>query len=204
MARGGSTGPATDAVGLPVIDPTENVKALNEAGLERQDDLRNETQKGLRREMRWIREEMRLRSMYEAELRSKESERLDAIRQRDNEQVTNASEVQRGVATTLAATVDRSAEAMRSSQAVAASTIATTLDAKIAPLTSAIGDLQRFQFESGGAKQQTVEARTEQRGGSANIGMWIGIAVAALIGLSGMFVSMLGIAVTAYLALRPR
>lgn len=168
-----------------VVDPTANVRDLVDAVERRQDDLREMSAENLRREAA-------LRALYEDKLASKESERLDAIRQRDNEQVANAAEVQRAAATTLASTVDRSAEAMRSSQAAAATTVAATLDAKINPILASIGDLQRFQFEAVGGKTQVTETQAK----SGNTGLWIGLSASILFNMFMLVISVAGLFIT--------
>lgn len=203
MAKNTPPGPATDASGQTVIDPTKNVDKLVDLSVQRLDDLAAHSSKSTRREIAGLRREMKLHSFYEEKLAQKESERLDAIRQRDNEQVASAAAVQLNQQNTLAATVDRSAEAMRVAMAQQALTVATALDAKIAPMTSAIGDLQRFQFESGGAKAQTVESRTEQRSGSNLWAVWVGLGVALLFGAISSFIGFVGLAVAFYVASRP-
>jgi hypothetical protein len=57
----GSVGPATDRFNAPVIDPTENVKALNSAEAKRQDGLREA-------ESRHLREILRIRSKHAQQL----------------------------------------------------------------------------------------------------------------------------------------
>lgn len=200
-------------------DPTANVRAIIAAAVRRSDDLRT-------KEAEHVREIIKLRSEYDGLLREAESDRIDAIRAVDVGAVAAAAAVQLTQQNTLSATVSSSAEAMRNQMSQQAVTVATTLDAKIAPLQTAIGDLQRFQFESGGAKQQVVEARgeasdlkpvldaianltaaqsvaagstarvQESRAKGGNVALWIGLGLAALAGSVTFMLGVAGIVLT--------
>jgi hypothetical protein len=206
MAANTPPGPGVDASGQAVLDPTKNVLQLVDAAIKRQDDLRKMDHKALRRESK-------LRAYYEERLREGEAERLDAIRANDQGQVQRAAEVSATTATTLAQTLAQTAEAMRTQVQAAATVTATALDAKIAPLQTAIGDLQRFQFEYAGGKSQVVEARdaaadnkpvldaiamlvaaqNQNAGGQAKTTdnrLWIGLAISAVV-MGFMFLSLL-------------
>jgi hypothetical protein len=233
-------GAATDAQGRATRDPTENVLDLVEAAIKRQDDLREMGAEFTRREAeaesRHLRELMELRDNHTAEIlnlrgqhtsemRQAETERIDANRATDLGAVQAAAAVQQTTQNTLAATVASSAEALRARVEASARETAATLDAKIAPIASAIADVQRFQYESGGAKQQVVEARgaaadfapvldrldqvvlavsrangaqaqvVEGRAQGMSTGMWIGVAVAAAFGLLGFMVAAAGLVI---------
>ena len=211
-------------------DPSRNVYDMIALGVAHQGELRaadTRRQDDLRAaEGRRIDDQMQLRAELGKQLRDAETARIDAIRAVDVGAVAAAAAVQLAQQNTLAATVDRSAEAMRNSQAQAASTVATTLDAKITPLTLAIGDLQRFQFESGGAKAQVVESRdadadmkpvldaianltaaqtmaagaqrqvTENRERGGSTALWLGLAVSVAAVVSSLLVGVAAIAVT--------
>lgn len=218
------SGPATDAHGHVALDPTENVKLIVASAVRRGDDLRNTEARHTREilklhtarsddlrtsESDHLREISLLRANFYEELRDAESKRIDAIRAVDVGAVAAAAAVQLTQQNTLAATVASSAEAMRTQMQGQAQTVATTLDAKIAPLQSAIADLQRFQFESAGGKAQIVETRdasadmksvfdaianltaaqsvaagaqaqvVETRARGGSVGLWVGLGVAA-------------------------
>ena len=190
-------GPAVDRYGNPVLDPTKNVYSLVDAAMLRQDDLRLASEKrqdDLRNaDANHARELAAVRAHHAAELRAIETARLDAIRNVDNVAVQRAAEVSATQAATLAQTLAQTAEAMRTQVAAAATVTATALDAKIAPLQNAIGDLQRFQFEAQGQKTQVVETQAITGGSRA----WVGIAVALTLGLLGLFGTVLMISVAA-------
>jgi len=111
-----STGIPVDASGGPTIDPTANVLNLVEAAIQRQDDLRNLTE-------RYAKDLSDLRERYQeklAEAESKrvdanalaESRRIDALLAASQNAVTLASIEGKGTAAALAERVDASAKAL--------------------------------------------------------------------------------------------
>jgi hypothetical protein len=147
MAR--EPGPGVDIQGQAVVDPTENVKALNEAGIRRLDDLRMANEEKMQVEIEAVRREADLRAYYEGLLREKEEARIDAIRTVDTQAVQRAAEVQTEQATRLQTQVITTAEAFRA-------TLTTALD----PINTAIQDLRRAQYEAQGQKTQVIETRS--------------------------------------------
>lgn len=181
----GSLGPSTDRYNEPVIDPTQNVKDLSEAANKRQDDLREQ-------ESAHVREIMAIRAEHETEARRAEADRIDAIRQVDVQAVQQAAQVQATQAAALAAQVAASAEAMRSQVAATASAAATSQATALAPITASIEQLRQAMYEQQGKETQVVETRA----GSANAGLWVGVAIAAVI----MVLSAVGIIATIVIA----
>ncbi len=155
-------GPGVDAAGQPVIDPTRNVLDLVAAQVQRQDDLREAEAASLRREVS-------LRAEYDQKLRHAESARIDAIRAVDVGAVQRAAEVSAQQATTLAAQVALSAEAVR-----------VALAAAMEPIQKDIADLRRAQYEAQGSRGQVGETRL-------NLGAVFG-------GISVLLVLVLGVA----------
>jgi cobalamin biosynthesis Mg chelatase CobN len=141
-------GPGVDAQGRPVIDPTENVKALAAAGERRADDLRDAERRLTEAKLTHLAEIVELRAEYDELLRKKESERIDAIRAVDVSQVQRTAEDAATRANTLAAQV-----------ATAADVVRTTLATALEPIQKDIADLRRAQYEAQGQKTQVVEAR---------------------------------------------
>jgi hypothetical protein len=135
MTKNGRPGPGVDASGQAVVDPTKNVLDLVEAAVRRLDDLAD-----LRDEH--TREMTVLRDAHAVEIRKAESARIDAIRQIDVQAVQRASEVANIAATTLAAQVTTTAEAMR-----------VQLTAALSPIQKSIEDLRRAQYEAQGQRQ---------------------------------------------------
>src|ERR1700694_2580487 len=93
----------------PAVDPTENVKALNEAANKRQDDLR--AAESSLNELRYasIKEIMALRSEYQEKLAKAEAGRLDANRLFDTNNLAVANERAIAAAQALAKKGDDSA-----------------------------------------------------------------------------------------------
>jgi len=159
-------GPAVDVQGRPVVDPTENVKALTEASVKRLDDLselRDHCEERL--DAQRTRYEMLLREA-ERELRKAESDRIDAIRAVDVGAVQRAAEVSAA-----------QAEALRNTVAAAAAAAATALGAALDPIQKDIADLRRAQYEAQGQKTQVVESRS----GSTAIYAAVGLAITTIL-----------------------
>lgn len=216
-ARNIAPGIPVDAGGGPTVDPTKNVLDLVQAAVRRIDDLMeargslidakiqrlDDLQSG---EARHIHEMASMRTNYEAELREKETERLDAIRAVDVAAVQRSAEVQEIRATTLAGQVAAAAEANRTSVAAAAAAFEAKLATTLAPLNEAVSDLRRMQFQLQGQTAEKADARsitTESRGVSqwtvmAGIGC-LGVTIAGI----GLLITLIGAAVTIALFLRP-
>lgn len=149
----GGAGAGVDSQGRAVQDPTKNVLDLVEAGMKRQDDLREQSAGHLMKMAE-------LRADYDEKLRNAETARINAIREVDVSNVTRAAEAQSALATTLAASVVSSAEALRNQVAAAATTAATSLGAALVPIQESIADLRRAQYEAQGQKTQVTETRS--------------------------------------------
>jgi hypothetical protein len=145
-------GPAIDASGQSVVDPTANVLLLVEAAVKRQDDLREQ-------ESAHVREIAELRERHAEDLRLAEANRIDAIRAVDVGAVNRAAEVAATQATTLAAQVATSAETLRTQVAAAANAATIALAAALEPVQKDIADLRRAQYEQQGQKAQVSESR---------------------------------------------
>lgn len=212
-------GPGIDASGQSVIDPSDNVLALVQAAVKRLDDLRGTESEWERRfleaELKHLRFEMVLRATHAKEMREGESERLDAIRTVDVGAVATAAVAQQIAATALAKTVVDQAEALRS-----------VMDTKFSLMQTTISELQRFQFESVGGKAQVVESRDsaadmlpileaikslertqqkavgqeiqvqETRAAGSNRALWIGLGVAAFMGVGTLMLGVIGVVIT--------
>lgn len=146
-------GPGVDAQGRAVIDPTANVIANLDAAVKRLDDLRE-------MESKHIREVMSLRAKHYAELRKAEAARLDAIRAVDVAAVGQAATTATAQAAALASQVAVSAETVRTQLEATAKAAASALATSLQPMTDAIADLRRVQYEAQGQKTQVVEARS--------------------------------------------
>jgi 3-oxoacyl-ACP reductase-like protein len=152
-------GPGIDAQGRTVVDPTDNVRSLIKSAVSRQDDLRKAEHDHLR-EVIQLRAEMDLiRDGHTKELRDAESKRIDAIRAVDVGAVAAAAQVAATQAAALASQVAVSADAMRNQVAAVAQQAAAGLAAALDPMSKDIAELRRSQYESLGAKSQTVDTR---------------------------------------------
>jgi hypothetical protein len=163
-----------DSAGGPTVDPTENVKALNAASDERQNDLRDagldyvllldRRQDDLRikgeqraRERseyieRYARERSELVRFYEKEIREKETQRIDAINKSNTEAVQAAAEVARAQATLLANQVATTGETLRAQVASVASAQEQRLTTILGPITDAVESLRKAQYEQQGQR----------------------------------------------------
>ena len=173
-------GPGVDAQGRSVIDPTENVKAVLQAAIKRQDDLRELSQQ-------CISTVASLRSEYDDKLREAEAKRIDAIRAVDVAAVQRAAEVSAAQAQTLATQVAVSAEALRGQVSAAASAQSAALAAALDPIQKDIAELRKAQYEAQGKTQQVVEGRAGTGAIYAFIGAAlgvIGLAVAIIVAVT--------------------
>jgi TolA-binding protein len=182
-------GLGVDSGGGPVIDPTQNVLDLVQAAIQRQDDLRA-------MESRYSHEIANLRAEYDEKLRKAETARIDAIRAVDVGAVNRAAEVANERANTLAMQVQQSAETLRTQVAAAASASTTTLAQALDPLTAAIANLQKTQYELAGQRAQVVENKDERRDSGMGARAWIAIALAAGGVLSSFMLGAAGIVIT--------
>ena len=167
-------GPAVDREGRPAIDPTDNVRMLTEAAVERLDDLRAAEIRYNEAEVRHLREVMEVRAVHSRELRIIESERINAIRAVDVGAVQRAAEV-----------AAAQADAIRNQLAVTATAAQTSLAAALDPIQKDIADLRRAQYEAQGKQGQVVESR---QGVSASAALLFG-AIAAGSTIIGLLVA---------------
>lgn len=179
----GQPGIGIDASGLPVIDPTENVKALSEAATKRQDDLRAEATRLVEfqfraaeamaaerqrhakevadAESRRVDQILTLRGAYDEKLNLAESKRIDAIRAVDVAAVAVASERATAAANVLAAQVTQTAEASRTLISTTAATVATSLQQLTATLDTRLTKLEQASYQSQGKQSYSDPAFVE-------------------------------------------
>lgn len=158
-------GPAVDASGAPVVDPTRNVLELVAAANRRQDDLRE-------MESRHVREILKIREGHARQMRKAEAARIDSINTVNTLAVQQAAEVQDTRATALAGQVQDAAEAMRSQVAATTAAAATALATALAPITTSIEQLRQAMYEAQGQKKEVVETQDKRLAGS---GVWMAI-----------------------------
>jgi hypothetical protein len=182
-------GPAIDAGGNPVVDPTRNVLELVTASEKRQDDLRQANESFMKSELaridelrasesRRIDEEAKLRADFEDKLSIAEAKRIDAIRAVDVSAVQVASERATQQASVLANQVQASADALRALVATTATTMATQSQNATQQFTDRLASLEKSQYENKGrsgvadpqladliTKVQTLATAAEQGAG---------------------------------------
>jgi hypothetical protein len=159
-------------VPAPIIDPTENVKALSEAANKRQDDLREAFEKLVNArlegvaalakfsidatvsernaEIRRLDSEARLRAEFNEKQQTAESKRIDAIRAVDVNAVAVASTRATDQASVLATQVSQSAEALRALVATTAATVATSQQQLANTLSARLTTLEQAGYQNQG------------------------------------------------------
>jgi hypothetical protein len=159
----------------------------------RQDDLRDA-------ESRHIREVIQIQADHSRQMRISEAARIDAIRSVDVGAVSRATEVSTLQATTLAAQVATSAEALRTQAGstertnqdalnTLAATFAGNLATALNPLQEAIAELRQVQYQQQGARATTVETRDTRQWGAGQALLLIGIILSTLIGITGVVIA---------------
>lgn len=170
LRRGPTGAPGRDAT--VSIDPSENVKALNEAASKRQDDLReadrllNEakldclkkiielnttySEKLAKAESRRVDEQLALRAEGDEKLRLAEAKRIDAIRAVDVNAVAVANQRSAEQASALASQVAASAEVLRNLVAATANTTNQAVSASTQALSQRITTLEQASYQSQG------------------------------------------------------
>lgn len=192
-------GKAIDVKGGPVVDPSENVKSLNEANSKRQDDLRGGSERLTQSQLDsqekmnamrsdHVKELMSLRADYDSRLLVAEAKRIDAIRAVDVAAVAVDRVRVTDQALVLATQVSQSAEALRSlvantatTQAASQQQVVNTLSARLTTLEQAgyqQAGQQKFQDPAFVSLLSKVEAlssaRSTQEGNSKGQGDLIG------------------------------
>ncbi len=145
----GSVGPATDRDNAPVVDPTANVIALAAANDRRQDDLRIAEGRYRDAQVRHVEAMAQLRAQHARELRLIETERINAIRTVDTQNVSRAAEV-----------AAQQADALRGQVEAARVAVADTLSTALEPIQKDIAELRKTQYEQAGQKAASADPDT--------------------------------------------
>lgn len=159
-----------DVSGGPTIDPTRNVLDLVAAQVVRLNDLADERQKLADSKIQCLKDVQALqaahqsqmaamRTSYEAELREKETARLDAIRAVDVAAVQQAAAVAEVRASVLAAQVTSTSDAMRAQVAAAQVSAEAKLTQALEPLQAAIAQLNQSMYQLAGQRTEKSESR---------------------------------------------
>lgn len=157
----GIRGMGVDARGGPVVDPTANVVALNEAANKRQDDLRDSERRFFESEVEHVKEMAALRAGYQQQLSEAEAKRIDAIRAVDVNAVAVASERQAAAAQVLANQVAQSADALRTLVSTTAAAMAEQQRQQMTQITDRLTLVERSQYEGRG-KQLVADPQMER------------------------------------------
>lgn len=151
----------------PVIDPTANVLQLVAAAMLRQDDLR-------KAESNRIDDLLKTREQAQRDLAHAESRRIDALTLAESRRIDAllaANQNAVALASTRAElTASALAERVDATQKTLAAQVDATAKASEAAnvatakaLTDRIQPLEQFRFETGGAKTQQVESKSDNR-----------------------------------------
>jgi hypothetical protein len=163
---------------VPLTDPSINVDRQLGQAVQRLDDVSA-------LQFRYTTDMANLRARHQAEMSTKETERLDAIRQVDTGAVAQAAQVQAAQATTLAATQATIADTLRGQVSAAATATATALATALAPIITSIESLRQAQYQQQGERTQRSEGTATYR--------WV---VPTAIAGAGCFVAVFGLIVT--------
>lgn len=203
-------GQGVDIYGGRAFDPSENVKALNEAANKRQDDLRAANNALYDAQIECLGEIVDLRGMHARELgnlraehskerdgwaremRIAEAARIDSIRQVDVQ--AGRIEASRALEAiqTLAATTARDAETLRNALVSTATTIAAQTAGTFASYAERIAALEKSSYEGMGKQRvadpqlaelvQQVKNLSESRAGSTGKGLGVAMVGAIAVG----------------------
>lgn len=132
------------------IDPTENVKALQEASNKRQDDLRDDLKEYVVVRLEAAEKISQLRADHQKEIRAAESARIDSIRQVDVTAARTAEERQLTAIQVLATQAAANAENLRNTVNSTAATIAKQTSDTIGQLIERIAALEKSSYEGKG------------------------------------------------------
>ena len=168
-----------------VLDPTTNVRELLDDAAnhgreilalhtERSDDLRTMSEQH-------VKEILDLRTHFTEKLATAESARLDAI-------LASVSDN----AHLIAAAAETRASTLGAQVAVTAQASNETLDRRFGPIQASIEEIRKFQFETQGGRVQIHDDRAR----SGNYGLWLGVGIAAFIGLNTLLLMAAGIIVS--------
>lgn len=204
-----TNGIGVDRFGGPVVDPSQNVKDLNDAAVQRLDDLRDLSKELFRAEIReldvtisGLEKRMILRAEHAKEIRGietehakeirrTETERVNAIRQVDVLAGNTAAERALVAIQTLASQTTAERETLRNLVTTTASTVATQTSQEFARIHGEISALQKSSYE--GAGKGT---------GAKNLWGYIVAAVLLAIATGGFVITVAGIVVAVAYAIR--
>jgi hypothetical protein len=210
MTERTNRGIGVDVHGGPVIDPTENVIALNEASIKRVDDileLRAQlVDEKIRRteavaELRAKHHESfaMLRAEHQIALDAQESKRLDSVRMIDQLAIKTESDRASLAITALATTAAVTAETLRSAVNTSATNLATQLDRTVSAINERIAALEKSSYTGMGKEQvadpqffrltDAVEQLTRHTAASTGKQEGIGASWSVLVAVAAILIS---------------
>jgi hypothetical protein len=154
-------GLGVDSSGGPVVDPTQNVKDLTEAGNLRQDDLRESYEKLFDAKITGLTDMIRTYSIHQRDLDKAESDRLNAIRQVDREEVAKTAAANQTATTTLANSTVTLADTLRTQVGTVAAAAEARLSAFSADVNKRLSALELSNSEGKG-KQTVADPQMER------------------------------------------
>jgi hypothetical protein len=187
----------------PLIDPSRNVDTLVAKAEQRLDELREQGSTHILQLIsehnQYIEKISDLRASFQEKLADKETQRLDAIRARDQDAILRDAEVAEIRATALANQVTQSAEAQRAASESQRITTADALTATIGPLSARIDGLLAAQFAQQGEKAAKSETRQQANWSTTTTVAVVFGAIASLIAVLAVLASIaVGIYVVAH------
>lgn len=179
--------------GEKTYDPSENVKALDQQGNRRQDDLREASEKFLNMRLDYIEKIANLRAYYQEKIEAgieklgvAESKRIDSVRVVDVAAVAIANEKNAQAALVLANEVTKSAETLRALVATTAQAAEARQQQYQENFNKRLTDLEKVGSEIRGKGsvtdpqfEQLLRKMDEQRGTKSD-----GLSLAGQIGLA--------------------
>jgi hypothetical protein len=185
-------------------DPTQNVRDLSEALSQRQDDLRDLTNRSIESNLNWTEKIANIRADHSREIRHLESDRLDKIRLVDVANTATTAAQALAAIQTLAATTAANADQLRAMVATTAQSIQNQTDRIVGAITERLGALEKSSYTGQGRSmladpqieellQETkklASARDTGRGDSqGRLSMW-----GFVVGAFGLLLTIVGIA----------
>lgn len=198
-----------------VLDPTLNVKALNEASTRHEAEMRAELAKRLDAAIQHLSAIGDIRDRHAKEMRDLETKRIDAVRESDSLNARIVADRQANTQDTLIRKMAEDREALRASVEGTARTLALQLDSKMTGTEGRLLALERSLSEARG-KEGVVDPQLERLSTmveklaareSSSAGKSEGISatakvIIAAVGLFATIVTIIAVLGGAFLALR--
>ncbi len=146
----GRSGAGIDYLGGPVVDPTENVKALSEAASKRQDDLREALAALDKARIDALAEQLRRAEQYGDRIETIHSTHAAAIHASEQERLRTVREIDVAALTNLSHTVTTGFESLRNALQSTASRIEASATERANAISDRVTQLERTSYEGKG------------------------------------------------------